>query len=132
MARDLGEAAGTGAHLAGLVRTANGSWTVDQAVSLTQLEQAGQEKNLGWKKHLHPPDQLVTHLPKVTLSETQAVDVEYGRQIHISSHNIEPQVRQEATINYLRAYTPAKTFLAILKKIDQHENLWQPKKVFHL
>ena len=40
LAHDLGRAVETGAHLAGLIRTANGPWRLDQAVALTELDEA--------------------------------------------------------------------------------------------
>jgi tRNA pseudouridine55 synthase len=65
LARDMGQAVGTGAHLSELVRTANGTWSLDQAVSLAVLEQTAAIENQDWRQHLHPPDRAIVHLPKV-------------------------------------------------------------------
>jgi len=115
LARDLGDAAGTGAHLTHLIRTASGTWTVDDAVALAQLE-----SNIDWKKYLHPLDQAVTHLPRVDLTEAATTDVGFGRRLEIDSLDESP----------VRAYTPGGEFLAILTRVESDDKLWKPKKVF--
>ncbi len=132
LARDLGETAGTGAHLAQLTRTANGPWLLDQAVSLDTLEREAQAGRPGWQRYLHPPDRAITHLPKIVLDESAIIHVKHGRQVQLAP--LEPD---GASANHLqtkpdliRAYTPAGEFLAILKLTNADENTWQPKKVF--
>jgi tRNA pseudouridine55 synthase len=120
LARDIGEAVGSGAHLADLVRTANGEWLLEQAVALAQLE-----SGTGWQKYLYPSDQLVAHLPQIMLEETQAKAVEQGRSLKL---NVAGAGLSEGGL--LRAYTPTGEFLAILKLVQAHENLWHPQKVF--
>jgi tRNA pseudouridine55 synthase len=123
LARDLGEAAQTGAHLIELSRTASGDWSLEQAVSLDTLSEAvAQNAAAAWKNHLYLPERAVTHLPTLHLTEAMAQQAIYGQQITVdadfSGHNI------------LRAYDPAGNFLAILTRIQPDDKLWQPKKVF--
>ena len=115
LARDLGDAAGTGAHLTQLTRTASGPWILDDAVRLEQLE-----NNSGWEKYLHPFEQAITHLPRVDLNEAAATDVRFGRRIELDSLDETPA----------RAYTPGGEFLAILTRDESNDKLWKPKKVF--
>jgi len=115
LARDLGDAAGTGAHLSQLTRTASGTWTLDDAVTLAHLE------STNWEEYLHPLDRAVTHLPRVDLTEAAATDVGFGRRIEINSVDESPA----------RAYTPGGEFLAILTRVESDDKLWKPKKVFH-
>jgi tRNA pseudouridine55 synthase len=117
LARDIGEAVGTGAHLADLVRTANGDWRLEQAVSLDVLE-----AEADWRQYLYPSDQLVAHLPQVVLEETLAHAVKQGRSIKMASDQPEGEL--------LRAYTPSNEFLAILKLVQANDHLWHPQKVF--
>lgn len=126
LARDIGESAGTGAHLAGLIRTANGNWRLDQAVSLDTLESAAQA-GTAWQKYLYPADEAVTHLPKVVLDADLTLDVKHGRKIELPSPASDPSERGDV----VRAYTPTGEFLAILKLAQPDENIWQPKKVFN-
>lgn len=117
LARDIGEAVGTGAHLAGLVRTANGAWHLEQAVPLDVLE-----ADAGWQQYLYPPDQMVTHLPQVTLDEPMTGAVKQGQLVKLSSDQSEGKL--------MRAYTSSNEFLAILKLRQADDNLWHPQKVF--
>lgn len=132
LARDLGEAAGVGAHLLTLTRTANGKWLLDDAVSLDKLERAAQVSHLGWKSHLHPLDQAVSHLSKVMLDETAEAHVKHGRQVTVFPSQIEESADDTSTaLDLLRGYTAAGDLLAILTLADANQNIWQPKKVFH-
>lgn len=125
LARDIGETAGTGAYLAQLIRTANGPWRVDDAVSLDQLEQAGDN----WLTYLHQPDQALTHLPQVILNQEAVEHIKHGRQISAEPTAI-PSTGNK--IDLARAYTPAGEFIAILKMVESDGNIWQPKKVFKI
>ena len=131
LADDIGKAAGPGAHLAGLIRTANGSWSIEQAVSLGQLEQETQADASGWQKYLYSLDEAIAHLPRVVLDEETVVHVKHGRQIQLNPLKINAANASHTTAaNLARAYTSTGDFLAILKLTDAEENTWQPKKVF--
>ena len=117
LARDLGEAAGVGAHLSALTRIASGNWTLAEAVPLSQLETDG------WQPYLQPLDRAVTHLPRLDLTEQAAADVRYGRQIELDGSDN----------GLARAYTPTGEFLAILTPVKLDDKLlWQPEKVFQV
>jgi tRNA pseudouridine55 synthase len=131
LARDLGEAAGTGAHLAQLTRTASGNWSLADAVSLDQLERETETDKSAWQKHLHPLDQTVIHLPAVTLTEEATTDVRHGRQVQIDALKTKPTTAGDTQVELVRAYTPSGDFLAILTRAKSNDKLWQPKKVFH-
>lgn len=72
LAEDIGKALGCGAHLIALRRTASGAFTLEQAVSLTTLENLDETQRMA---ALLLPDALVTHLPRL------AVDAETARQL---------------------------------------------------
>jgi len=123
LARDLGQAAGTGAHLAELTRTASGDWSLAEAVSLDLLEREATNDSSSWRTYLFPPDRAVHHLPPVTLDEASTECVRHGQQIQILST---ASMRNEL----IRAYTPTGDFLAILTRVEADDKLWQPRKVF--
>lgn len=127
LAHDLGDAVGTGAHLTGLIRTANGQWTLEQAVSLETLENAGQS---AWKQFLHMPDQAILHLPSVQLNNETAQHIIHGKQVEIAPIVVAKSTGNQTPPELLRAYTSNGKFLAILKSVNPQENSWQPKKVF--
>lgn len=132
LADDIGQAAGSGAHLAGLIRTANGQWTLDQAVALDILEREAHADRSGWRNHLHSLDQAITHLPKLILDEVAVGHVRHGRQIQVSAGKLEFSAGYDKSdIDLVRAYTPSGDFLAILQLAQANESIWQPRKVFH-
>jgi tRNA pseudouridine55 synthase len=116
LAHDLGQVVGTGAHLATLVRTANGPWQLDQAVALADLTEAN------WRLYLQALDRAVAHLPAVTLDTIDADHVRHGRQIELIDESL-------VSHTFLRAYDAADQLLAILKLANPETNLWRPKKV---
>jgi tRNA pseudouridine55 synthase len=126
LARDLGEAVGTGAHLAALTRTASGDWSLPDAVPLDVLEREAAHDASAWQKYLYPPDRAVVHLAQVTLDEESVQRVKQGQQIQIDSLILSGETDGEL----IRAYTPAGDFLAILTRVEAGDKLWQPKKVF--
>jgi tRNA pseudouridine55 synthase len=135
LARDLGEAAGPGAHLVELTRTASGNWQLAQAVSLETLEHEATQGESTWQRHLHPPDQAITHLPQVTLLEEAVARVQQGRQIQIDSAQDATYLESVSHLDnskLVRAYTPNGDFLAILTLAEPNAKLWQPKKVFQI
>ncbi len=127
LARDLGDAVGTGAHLAGLIRTANGPWKLEQATSLETLENAGFPD---WKQFLQPLDQAILHLPSVQLNSEATQHIIHGRQIELAPTIAGRHADNQPPTELLRAYSSDGKFLAVLKSIDPQKNSWKPKKVF--
>ncbi len=66
LARDLGEALGCGAHVVGLRRTAVGDLSVENAITLGQLEAVATVEDR--RDLLLPSDEGLQHLPDVELS----------------------------------------------------------------
>jgi tRNA pseudouridine55 synthase len=132
LARDIGQATGSGATLIELTRLANGHWTLDQAISLELLEDAAQTDPSGWQKYLHPIEQMLPDLSKVVLDEVAVRRVAHGGQIEIMPAELEPTGVQVKDHNLVCAYTAQGDFLAILKRVRTNENVWQPKKVFQI
>ena len=72
MARDLGEALETGAHLDSLRREAIGSIRVEDAIALAEL---------GSEPKLQPLDRVLGHLERIDLTVEEAGDISHGRPI---------------------------------------------------
>lgn len=75
LARDLGRALGTAAHLSSLVRTRVGAFRVEDGVTMEQLASDGVEV------HLLPTDAGLEYLPRVDLGEADAQAVRHGRAV---------------------------------------------------
>lgn len=120
LAHDLGEKLGCGAHLRSLVRLASGRFTLDEAVSLSALEEAfGQGY---WPELIYPLDEALLDYEAMIVNEEKAKRIRWGQQIEgegkISTH-------------LCRAYSVEGELIALLQ-YDQRTGLWQPKKVFNL
>lgn len=117
LAHELGQALGVGAHLAGLVRTAVGPFSLCGAVALGALE-AGQRSG-AWLEHLLPMDCGIQSLPAVTVDEETARRIGYGQQVGLEA----PRSSE------IRAYDADRRLLAIMSPGPDGE-MWKPHKVF--
>lgn len=118
LAHDWGQAIGTGAHLQALVRLASGRFTIDNAVPLDELREAGAEGY--WDHHLLPTDEGLLDMDAVIVTREQAHALRHGQ-------GIEKGTGSDGQI--VRAYTMAGEFIA-LARYDAESGLWMPHKVF--
>jgi len=119
LARDLGEAAGTGAYLLNLVRTASGSFTQDLSVPLDEVARASK---FGYLTHLMwPIDAAFFDCPAAFLSPEDSHIIRQGR----------PWFGPTASAGQaLLAYSASTgRIFALLRFVDSLQG-WQPEKVF--
>jgi tRNA pseudouridine55 synthase len=88
LAHDMGAALACGAHLAEIVRTAVGEFTLDQAVKLEDLERAAAEGNL--TRYVIPLERLLTELPSVTVLPLLERRVRHGSKFNVQLAQIQP------------------------------------------
>jgi tRNA pseudouridine55 synthase len=113
LARDIGAAIGCGAHLHALRRTAVGSFVVEEATPLIELER---EPSM-IMSILKPPVLAVADWPIVELSAELARDIQNGQAIELDG----------IASDRARAHAPGGALLALLRRNGQR---WQPEKVF--
>ncbi len=113
LAHDLGEALGTGAHLAGLTRLASGQFSLRDSISLETVRQDGD-----WMGRIIPPFEALSQYPRLTLDTEAIEEVRQGRFIP-RQQDIDEQV--------VFAFDAEKQLVAILQPRDQQ---WKPHKVF--
>lgn len=113
LAYDLGEMLGVGAHLTGLIRSASGRFSLDDAISLDELLTADD-----WTRHLIPPQTALADWPTIHLSAEDADHITHGRPIQYI--NSMPQ-------NPAFAYAPDGELIAI---VQPDNGLLRPHKVF--
>lgn len=129
LAHDLGESLGCGAHLTGLIRTASGSFALENAVSLDFLL-----TNADWETKLIRPEAPLVAMgwPQHTLSEPNVADLRQGRAVHLDDA-LALQYREalsQVSAAYLLGMTPDSVLAAFLEA-DSHDNgIWHPRKVF--
>ncbi len=103
IAHDLGQALGVGGHVQALRRVASGSWRVEDAATLAELEAAGDD----WPRFLHGLRGALSMLPAVVLNEDQARRFVLGQRIPMDS--------LPETDSDLRVLGPKETFLGVGK-----------------
>jgi len=120
LARDLGRSLGCGAHLASLRRTASGHFSVDQAVSPQQMEDAFASGAMA--ELLCPIDTAVADLPALYLDVDTSLRLIAGQPI-MGNEGAVPEGP------LARAYAPDRQFVAIVAW-DADMARWRPRKVF--
>ena len=116
IAHDLGAALGTGGHLIELTRTAAGSFTIDQAITLEAFEAAAREGQ--WHTHLHTIDEALSDWPLVVLAEPD----------RIRALNGAPLFTLKRTGTRCRAHDEHGQLVALLV-FDQKKHWWRAEKV---
>lgn len=118
LARDLGEELGTGAHLKSLVRLASGSFTLDNALPLSAVEESFARGQ--WQEILHPPDEALLDYEAMIVDRATQKKICHGQQL---------EGPQPLNAPLCRAYSSSGRFVALLR-YDQEKRVWQPRKVF--
>ncbi|MGD8489995.1 MAG: tRNA pseudouridine(55) synthase TruB [Anaerolineae bacterium] len=121
LAHDLGRALGTGAYLASLVRLQSGRFRLEDAVSLSRLEEAfrnGQEM-----EYVLPPDEALLEWPAMVVGAEGARRISHGQSVPCRS------LAGADLGERCRAYSADGEFLAIMS-YDKALDRWRPTKVF--
>jgi tRNA pseudouridine55 synthase len=116
IAHDLGQALGTGAHLAELRRLASGEFEIDQARTLEQLEALAAEDHL--LDAFVPAEKLLPAFPSVFVDELTAAQVRNGRNFPASPFRMGPPSK------YVKAVTRTGSLVAIGEAVLP--NLYHP------
>lgn len=116
LAHDLGKKLGLGGHLAALKRTAVREFTIDEAHSLEQLEQARDTNTLD-ALFLHPR-LVLPEFPAVVASPESAARIRHGSAVNL------PEFSKAAIV---RVFAGQRELLAIARRIAG--TLFQPKVV---
>jgi tRNA pseudouridine55 synthase len=83
LGRDLGRGLGVGAHLTALRRTAIGDFSVEDALSLEDLDQIDDVAT-----RLVPPSEALAHLPSVAVSDGEALKLKQGQFLPLESPDL--------------------------------------------
>ena len=127
LAHDMGAILGCGAHLAEIVRTAVGEFTLDQAVKLEDLERAAAEGNL--ERYVIPLERLLPELPSAIVPPLLEQRVRHGSKFTVQLAHIQPgrvSVAQGATAELnsgewkparLRVFSQQERLIAIAEAV---------------
>jgi tRNA pseudouridine55 synthase len=116
IAHDVGQAMGCGAHLQELRRTASGEFSIDQARTLTQLEDLAAHQRL--IDALVPAAELLPDFPPVFVDEAIVAQIRNGRNFPASPF------RQQPLARHVKALTRAGELVAIGEAVLP--NLYHP------
>lgn len=133
LARDIGEAIGCGAHLSALRRIMSGPFDIDLAHSLDEVTAAA----VAGKLHeiLLPPAAAVDELPRLSLSESEVMELRFGRPIRPLIDDPHSEAPAESMLaaptgtepSLARAHAPDDDLVAI---VEWRDLKWWPMKVF--
>lgn len=119
LAHDLGRALGCGAHLQEIVRTAVGEFTLDQCVTLAELEAA---VRVGRRSEMVLPlERLLPDVPRVNVLPVVERRVRHGAKFPVSVAQIQPgrvNAGQGAPMQ-LDAGPPAAALLRVFNQQDK-------------
>lgn len=127
LARDIGEMLGCGAHLAALRRVRSGSFTLADALTLEQLEQAARAGALA--QHLLPADRAVQDMPRCDLDDEAARRLQMGQFVKAAPQVAGDGERAVGPGMQCRVYDGQGRFVA-LGIYDAERGLLKPAKVF--
>jgi tRNA pseudouridine55 synthase len=129
LAHDLGERLGPGAHLAGLIRTRSGPFTLAQCLTLEALEAVLADGR--WRDHLYAPDEALLERRATILGAEREARVRNGQSLPFAPEGGGESYTAPMDGELLRAYSTDGRFLGILAW-DAGAAAWQPRKVLQV
>jgi tRNA pseudouridine55 synthase len=122
LANDIGKYLGCGAHLRNLNRVQYGLFSVQDALSPDEIEDAFYRDD--WKKLIHPVDTPLLDWKAIVVGKNNEADIRNGRPLPMNETD-------EFSGEYRRAYDIDGNFLAVMRFIPEKRH-WHPEKVFSL
>ena len=133
LAHDLGQTLGCGAHLRALRRTAAGCFTLEQAVTVDDLQSAFASG--AWTRYLRPPQSALPEWPVMRVERAAADRLAHGNALSDGDWRLDDSEGRAGgstgTSEIARralALGPEGTLLAVLER-DEAEGAWKPRKV---
>jgi tRNA pseudouridine55 synthase len=123
LADDLGKLLGCGASLKSLARLRCGLFTIEEAITIPQLEEGFRHGY--WGRFLYPIDSVLSGWGAVVVDDAAAEAIKNGRPPALEGAELPDSVAG----NRCRVYTRDGAFLAMLC-FDAEKGQWQPEKVF--
>jgi len=124
LAHDLGQLLGCGANLKSLTRFRCGFFSIEDAVSMPQLEDGFRYGY--WQHFVYPIDIVLSQWGAVVVGEAAERDIMNGHPLVFDGDD---SMSPSAYGNRCRVYTRDGCFLAMLC-FDGEKGQWQPEKVF--
>jgi tRNA pseudouridine55 synthase len=120
LANDIGQYLGCGAHLKNLTRLRCGPFSIQDAFSPDEIEDAFR-KDI-WKNLIHPVDSPLSNWKAIIVDKKNELDIRNGCPLPLNG-------TCPLSDEYCRAYDLDGNFLAVLHFVPE-KRLWHPDKVF--
>jgi tRNA pseudouridine55 synthase len=115
LAHDLGVVLGCGAHLTRLIRTVSGSFRVENARTLEEIEAAFAEGRPD--RFLTPLEALLPHFPKAELTAAGRALVRNGRPVDLSDRSVVAAIDSfSAPEAIIRLFDPEERLIALARR----------------
>jgi tRNA pseudouridine55 synthase len=121
LGRDIGETLGCGAYMTGLVRTAVGEFTLENALNFDDLSQEFIDRNL------IPAGEAVRHLPRATCHDSEKTNILNGKRFEPMSAIDFPSAAEDNSA--IAVYDEADNLVCLAERLSG-SNLLQPRQVF--
>ena len=121
LAHDLGALLGPGAHLAGLIRTRSGPFTLDQSITLEELDSMVRADT--WRDRLYAADEALLDWRAAILNDQTALRFRDGQRLRFDA-SAASQARDSELV---RVYSTDGRFLGLMRWSDADQT-WQPHK----
>jgi len=135
LCHDIGDALGCGAHLHSLVRLKAGQFRLEEAITLSHLEEIAQQGRLG--EVLIPVEQALNHLPEARITPDSTRSVLHGGSLALQDIvTISPGLQQGAMVRVLGMQRKLLSLAVLTVNADQIPHLHprhiilRPVKVF--
>ena len=128
LAHDVGQSLGCGAMLRNLTRLSCGLFSIEDSVSLLELEDAFNHGH--WQKYLYSIDNVLSHWKAVIVSDETARAIRNGQSVELDG---EADSGDDVSLapspdSRCRAYTSDGSLLALMR-FEPGLGRWQPDKV---
>jgi len=130
LAHDLGQLVGCGAHLKSLVRTRCGIFHINDAVALSQVEDAFYRGC--WQRFLYPPDSVLWHWKAIVVGSEAEGIIRHGGSVVLEGETEsqgQQYLMQPSRDDFYRGYTVDGRFFSVLR-FSYKTGKWHPVKVF--
>lgn len=106
LAEDIGDALGCGAHVKSLRRTEAGPFSIEAALSVSQVHDIsdGVDSEAMLDEKLLPLDRALINFPDIELSEEMAFSITRGQAVRIADAPVE---------GFVRLYRPKREFIGV-------------------
>lgn len=124
LCRDIGKEAGCGGCMESLIRLRVGSFRLEDALTLSEIEKASQEGRL--EEILTPTDRVFDHMPAVTVSSIAEKLLYNGNPF--PAEDVKPAVSGRESV---RVYDRTGRFIGIYRPDEKnHKAILRPERLF--